>query len=117
MSKKETNFVRLRSLIYFDSVYEVYLGQCLETGGVVTADDPETAESMMTELLEDEVSYAIKYRNFANLFSKPAPAEIWTRWYEAAKKGTVKEIALKIDAEELRLDEREVPGEVEMACA
>lgn len=113
-SQKE--MFRLRVLAYYDSAYEIFVAQCLETGSVVTADDEDTLNDMMRELLQDEVSFAVEHKNFANLFSTPAPPEIWVRWLQAAKQGEVTEESLAISAKELRLDdEQEVFAGVEVA--
>jgi hypothetical protein len=118
MHDTDIKFLKLRVLIYFDTAYEAYIAQCLETGGVVTADDVDTVMDMMGELLEDEVGYAIEHQNFTNLLSTPAPLEIWARWYKAAKGGNiVLERTISINAKELRLDEQEVKAAVEMARA
>lgn len=57
-----------------------YCAQCLETGNVVTADDVLTVESMIAELLADEVDYALSHNSFTNLFSTPASADIQRRF-------------------------------------
>jgi hypothetical protein len=117
MPNTDVKLLNFRALIYFDKAHNFYVGHCLETGTVVTADDGETASDMMREVLEDEANYAIMHGSFANLYSSPAPIEIWTRWYEAAKVKEPIPVQLRITATELNLKEAEVPGEVEMACA
>lgn len=109
------DFLKLRVIVYRDDVYNAFVAQCLQTGSVATADDLDTAKEMISELLEDELSYAIEHQNFENLFSTPAPAEMWVRWYQAAKAGDVEVGELKIDAKELRIDEQEVGTRVEVA--
>ncbi len=74
---------RLRVLALYDENYKTVVAYCLETGSVVTGDDPVLLKDEMRELLEDEISFAIKTRNFANLFSSPAPFEIWEKYQEA----------------------------------
>ena len=44
--------LRLRALIDFDAEREIYIAQCLETGSVATADDPQTAQEMIVEVLD-----------------------------------------------------------------
>jgi hypothetical protein len=78
--RKEKSMFRLRVLSEYDSLYNIYVAQCLETGSIVSADDPATLEDMMTELLADEVGHAVEHKNFANLFSTPAPPDVWVRW-------------------------------------
>lgn len=90
----QEKFLNLRVLAEYNSTYKVFMAQCLETGSIVTADDEETAKSMITELLEDEISYAVKHRNIGNLFSTPAPLEIWSKWFNALKTGKPEEIPL-----------------------
>lgn len=118
MRDTDIKFLKLRVLIYFDTAYEAFIAQCLETGGVVTADDMDTVMDMMGELLEDEISFAIEHHNLTNLFSTPAPVEVWAKWYKTAKEGNAMlEKTISIDAKELRLDEQEVKAGVEMARA
>jgi len=73
-----------RVLIRYDTKYRVHVAQCIETGSVVTADRREDLTDMMLELLEDEISFALANRNLANLFSSPAPVEVWTQWVTTA---------------------------------
>lgn len=96
---------KLRVLAEYDDNYQIYVAQCLETGSIVSADDMETLQSMMFELLTDEVSYAVEHKNFANLFSTPAPPDVWVRWLKST--GEVTTEIIPIDAKELRLDDEE----------
>src|ERR1700730_12855593 len=77
----ETPFFRLRVLIEFNQKYGVFAAHCLETGNVVTADSSVEAKEMIKELLEDELCFAIEHNNLRNLYSSPAPMEIWKRWH------------------------------------
>ena len=85
--KPDKNLFRLRVLADFDSEYKVWVARCLETGSIVTADDPETVIDMMKEVLEDEITFAWENDNLANLYSTPAPREILLRWREAIEAG------------------------------
>jgi len=103
----------LRALLEFEPNYQVYIGRCLETGSVVTADDMDTAREMLKELLEDEVEFAVEHENFTNLLSNPAPPDVWVRWANAAAKleregKPIETVQLSVDATVLRLDEQEV---------
>ena len=71
---------QFRVLIEHDEKYKAWVAYCLETGSVTTADDADTVESEIIELLEDESSYAIQRKNLANLFNSPAPFEKWEAW-------------------------------------
>ena len=75
----------LRVLLRNDKKYGVHVAHCIETGNVVTADSEEDAKEMMKELLEDEISFAIRYLNLKNLFSSPAPLEVHLEWMKAAQ--------------------------------
>ena len=57
----------LKVFLEYDTQYGIYVAQCLQTGHLVTADDPDTAKEMITELLEDEVSSAIEKNDLSNL--------------------------------------------------
>ena len=87
MHKLDARLFRLRVLAAWDSEYKVFVARCLETGSVVTADDAETVENMIQEVLEDEINFALENDNLANLFSSPAPFEIWEQWRKAMKAG------------------------------
>ena len=108
---------RLRVLAEYDDLYQIYVAQCLETGSIVSADDPATLEDMMIELLGDEVSHAVEHKNFANLFSTPAPSDVWVRWLKTESEP--RELQIPIDAKELRLDDeqQEVFAGIEVASA
>jgi hypothetical protein len=108
-------FFRLRVLVEFDSAYQVFVARCLETGSVATADSAETATTMMDELLSDEISYAISRKNFSNLTASPASPDVWGRWYEATKKQSPVQKTVSVQAQELQLDEAEVPTEISVA--
>jgi hypothetical protein len=86
----------LRVLAEYDTSYNSHVAYCLETGTVVTADSPEELRSMMKELLEDEVSFAIEHKNLTNLFSTPASYDVFVKWQEALEKGNVEEIELDL---------------------
>ena len=115
-SKDPEPFMVLRVLVEYDSTYKFHVARCLQTGSVVTADDAQTAKEMMTELLTDEISYAVVHNNFKNLLSSPAPLEVWERWAEYAAKYGSTRVQLEITASELRLDKPNLP-EVKVACA
>jgi hypothetical protein len=109
-------FMVLRVLVEYDQKYKFWVARCLQTGSVVTADEAKNAEEMMTELLTDEISYAIVHNNFKNLLSSPAPLEVWKRWTDSAAKNGSHKVKLEITAKELRLDEPNRP-EVKVARA
>ena len=75
----------LKVFLEYDSQYEVYVAQCLQTGHLVTADDPDMAKEMITELLEEEVSLAVNANDTSRLLSNPAPMELWFKWELASK--------------------------------
>ena len=75
----------LKVFLEYDTQYQVYVAQCLQTGHLVTADDPETAKEMITELLEDEVSLAVKNNDILSLLSNPAPMPLWFKFDLASK--------------------------------
>ena len=80
------DFYQLRVLIERDDDYKVIVARCLETGSIATADDVPTVRGMMLEILLDEIDYnADGPGNLSNLFSNPAPIEIWRQYYEASK--------------------------------
>jgi hypothetical protein len=115
MDENREPFIVFRVLIEHDPKYRLYVAQCLQTGSVVTADDTKTVESMMKELLEDEISYAVVHNNLKNLTSTPAPLEIWKKWSKAAAITKPTRVTLNITAKELRLDEPEMVSEVKVA--
>ena len=111
-------FEPFRVLLFHDEKSKFFVAHCLETGNVVTADDPEILKEMIKELLEDEISYAIVHNNPKNLFSSPAPFEIRTRWLKAAEKTAPDILTLDISARELRLDDSDMrPTQVRIANA
>lgn len=57
-----------------------FAAHCLETGAVATANDFDTVVAIMEEVLESEASFALDSDDFANLYSSPAPPEIWFKW-------------------------------------
>jgi hypothetical protein len=117
MSKTRRPYFRFRVLLDFDDKHKVYVGYCLETGNVVTADDMETASDLMKEVLEDEASNAIKFENYSNLFSKPAPKSIWDRWNELSE--TIEPFVreLNIKNEQVTLDDKQTSAKVEYVGA
>lgn len=77
----------------------IIAAQCLQTGSVVTADDVPTAQSMIVELLTDEVEYNLEHKNMHNLFGTPAPFEIWEGYHSpGGKVSTMAFILFKIIA-------------------
>jgi hypothetical protein len=108
MSRAHFPLFEFKVLIEFDQRFRVFVGYCLETGSVVTADKPDMAKNMMKELLEDEISFAIQHNNVRNLLSSAAPLEIWKKWQEAAKAMKPEIVELNYTAQEIALDEPEV---------
>ena len=78
----------LKVFVEYDTLYEVYVAQCLQTGHLVTADDPATTKEMIEELLQDEVTLAITQGDFSNLLGHPAPVTVWLKWELASKTNT-----------------------------
>jgi hypothetical protein len=70
----------LKVFLEFNEEYQVYVAQCLQTGHLVTADEPEMAKEMITELLEEEVSRAVQANDLSSLLSHPAPMALFFKW-------------------------------------
>jgi hypothetical protein len=113
----QNKFVKLRVLAEFNNTYNVFVAHCLETGSVITASDEDMLKEMMKELLEDELSYALQHKSFANLFSSPAPFDVWKKWYEVANLRAPESIPLSVDTSEVFPGLLEVPSEAQMATA
>lgn len=109
-------FAKLRVLAEYDEKYKTYVAYCLETGSVVTSDDPEALKGEMKELLEDELMFAFKTKNLTNLFSSPAPFDIWVKWMESAEKHEPEQIPLFIESS-IRKGQQGVTTEVQLARA
>ena len=110
----------LKVFVEYDTQYDTYVAQCLQTGHLVTADDPEMAKEMITELLEDEVSLAVEKNDISSLLSNPAPLELRIKWELAAKTHKLDERKIRIQGDvpqELRLllGQAEVETEVKIA--
>jgi hypothetical protein len=69
--------LQLRMVIWFSTEHNYYVGHCLESGNVATANDEMTALSMLDELLDDEIALTQHTGNWPNIFGAPAPLEIW----------------------------------------
>jgi hypothetical protein len=99
----------LKVFVEYDTQYEIYVAQCLQTGHLVTADDPETVKEMIAELLEDEVSLAIKNNDISGLLANPAPLELRARWELAAITAPD-----KLDRRTIKVVHGEVPQELRL---
>lgn len=88
----------LKVFVEYDSLYEVYVAQCLQTGHLVTADDPGSTKDMIEELLQEEITIAIERGDISKLLSNPASMDIWLKW-EMASKTNLDERKLTIRAE------------------
>ena len=102
---------RFRVLIDFDSSYNVFVARCLETGSVATASDADTAEDMIKELLIDEITFALEKNHLANLYSSPAPLDVWLKYRQALQHG----VPSKPMQRAIRAREGEVPAEIKIA--
>jgi hypothetical protein len=103
---------KFRVIIDFESSYNVFVARCLETGSVATADDVDTVEDMIKELLVDEVIFALEHNNLANLYASPAPFNAWIRFRNAQREGAPsKPMHRAIRARNVE----EVPAEIEVA--
>jgi hypothetical protein len=107
---QEKTLFSFRVLLRFDAKYRVHVAQCIETGSIVTADRQEDSREMILELLEDEVAFALQNKNLANLFSSPAPVEVWEQWVDAAIKQEPDTKWLHINANKGGLQSRESQG-------
>ncbi len=115
MTSNDFPTFRFRVLPYYDSAHKYFVAQCLETGSITTAEDSETVMEMMVELLEDEASYAVKYDNLGNLYSAPAPKDVWNEWVSRAKKFGVDYRSLNVKREKVTLDDTDPSAQVELA--
>ena len=75
----------LKVFVEFDSQYEIFVAQCLQTGHLVTADSVELAKEMIVELLEHEITLAFQADDLSELLSNPAPVELFVKWVLASK--------------------------------
>jgi hypothetical protein len=103
-----------RVLLRQDEKYRVHVAHCIETGSVVTADSEEEVRTMIKELLEDEISFALTNGNLKNLFSSPAPLDVLVEWMNAARerKETVETVELDVDVKEterLKIEPKNAP--------
>ena len=84
----------LKVFVEYDTQYQIYVAQCVQTGHLVTADDAETTKEMIVELLQDEIALAVEKGDWSNLLSNPAPMEVGLKWQMAyninGEKRTVK---------------------------
>ena len=110
-TENETPLFRFRVLIEWDSGYNVFVARCLETGSVATASDADTAEDMIKELLIDEVTFALEKDNLANLYSAPAPLDVWLKYRQVLQSG----VPSKPMQRAVRAREGEVPAEIKIA--
>jgi len=75
------NFWHLRVLIWKDD--SAFVGQCLQTGSIATADDFHELRNTLYSLLVEEVDFNTKGEgSLRNLFDTPAPPAIWWRYYD-----------------------------------
>lgn len=80
-------FLQLRVLIWKEAEY--FIGQCLETGSIATADDFHTLRNMMYSLLAHEHYYNLHGEgSLRNLFDTPAPLEIWLKYHHNGTRET-----------------------------
>lgn len=63
-----------------------FSAHCLETGAVATANDETTVLSIIEEVLESEAALALDSNDFTNLYSSPAPPDVWFKWNAMAEK-------------------------------
>lgn len=112
LSTNDEPMFKFRVLIEFETGYNVFVARCLETGSVATADDADTVKDMIEELLVDEVTFALEHSNLANLYSSPAPYDVWIKFRNAQRGGTPsKPMQRAIRAH----NTEEVPAEIEIA--
>lgn len=112
----------LRVLLRYDENYKVHVAHCIETGNVVTADSSDEAKTMIKELLEDEILFALKHRNIKNLFSSPASLDVLIQWMNAAQENVPKTEFLDVNFKEAEFREIEpkntsLRNKVDFACA
>jgi predicted RNase H-like HicB family nuclease len=111
MDQKTEPLFIFRVLIEWSNDYNVFVARCLETGNVATASSTEVAEDMIKELLIDEVTFAVNEDNIENLYSSPAPLEIWMRYRSAVQQG----VSSKPMQRAIRATNEEVPAEIQVA--
>lgn len=112
-TEKEEPLFRFRVLIDFDSSYNTFVARCLETGSVAAADNIDTVEDMIKELLIDEVTFAVGRNNIGDLYSSPAPLDIWLKYRQALQHG----VPSKPMNRAVRASNEEVPTEITIARA
>lgn len=91
----------MKVLAEYDEDYRVYVAHCLETGAVATGSSLDEAEALIKQVLENDISIAIRTSSLESLFHTCAPSDVRTRWYEvkATRPDHVKNIHLDIPLE------------------
>ena len=87
-----------------------FVAHCLETGAVATADDVDTAMSIIEEVLESEAALAIDSDDLTNLYASPAPLDVWFKWNAMAEQYAPKERFFEIKSRKKPSLEQEGPA-------
>ena len=92
------NLDPLKLLVEYDEDYQAYLAHCLDTGATATGATVEEAQSLITRILEHDISIAVRTKNLKSLLHSRAPEDVQIRWLEAktASPGSVRRIELEI---------------------
>ncbi len=94
--------LRFRVLVEFDPKYRYYVARCLETNSTATADKLDDLKTVIKELLEEEITFAVVNNRVEALFSKQAPPETWMRWYKVIRTQKPEKIELSVQVSEAR---------------
>lgn len=92
------NLDPLKLLVEFDEDYQTYLAHCLDTGAVATGSTVDEVQSLITRILENDISIAVRTNSLKSLLHTHAPEDVQIRWLEAktASPENVRRIELEI---------------------
>jgi hypothetical protein len=113
----ELEHLELHVLEEYDEEHETFVARCLETGTVSTANEMDSLREIMRETLQLEITLAARSGNFANLWKRPAPGDVWARWHYAAGSGGKDESTMTISISLGTIPKREVKSEIRITKA
>ena len=88
----------LRVFVRFDEDYGVYVARCIDTGAVATGHTIEETETLIQEILANDLRIAMEEGSLKSLFHAEAPWDSKVGWYEtkAANPENVKTVRLEV---------------------
>lgn len=87
-----------RVLVEYDEDYTLWVARCLDTNAVATGETQEEAESLIKEVIENDIRIAVREGSIRNLMHARASYDVYERWFQTKSESpeSFRQVALEV---------------------